>query len=427
MDYQMDYKQERKRRQDKALNHSSIARFILRNTPLPVLIRDFLSRDDYEFVEDYRLPEKIVQSLGKNIEKALQPGAFFTSDRRAMRLGIVIQKIKSPHNSALVLPVEALNQEIKTWLLRAGRNEDEFRIFPFENSPETGGFFRDGLPLLNLLWTPDRTSLENMLGTGPRALPSDILAAYPDLPDLLDYPRRRRALTPDIEEQPLPSLLPLESTAERIPAPRASLTPTRIHTPGLAPHSNIPGTRAFGMVRYGVIGELRGRIHSKVFLKQTDQDLRLIMLASPEDKPRRDSLYFKPFGGSGDPIRAHRDLIRENPDECFAHFSLQVDENYAFRAIATGIHPLLWRAGKHNLFTFPDSRSPDQADKINILRGALGPGDRLLVLPGITSTREREEIESIILSNSPELARKKIGALLDIKSHGKALLLERAC
>ncbi len=457
-----------------------LGRFVLRNTPVPILVREFLGENErYEFTEDYNLPANFGGIPGL---PEPQRTSFFLRERAVIRVGVV-------HRRAGVEPDEQgdllFSSAIRDELLRCGKNAADFIVLPFASDDAQNRDVFRGRALASVIWLQEKTTLENLIGGGEKIElpPKLVIRASELLPDgnVVDYAggesgssmapasRAPSMMTKDLvvpvasgeiapsQSVPSPSTAGVMQAPPAVPGPEAeNATPavaeagSQTQAPALAgaeqapaaeisapPAKTPPQWRDWSAFRYGVSGTSRGQLRRRMLIRHTGGFLRAIMLAA-EKQPSAEYLarFFEEIGDAADPVRAHRAWLGRETDNNargefgeIASISFALNKDGRFISAGREIRPVLWRAAKRQLVVFPITRSADANGDENpyrLVRGSLNPGDRVLLTPGRFASHELRELFDIFKIDNDDEVRERLDSYLDYRARGKALLLTHA-
>ncbi len=394
-------------------------KMFLRNTPIPSLLRHYLSYqggESFRLVEDNEFPDELTQYLQKEGYLSGHEG-FFVKDRTDVRAAIVVEnRIESIGDPMQSSSIREMKKAMKIWLEASGKMEDTYKIIACDKLKLPDLQSSEDVPYLLIVWTPERTFLEEFIGGRKK------LELHEETIDNNNVPVRViEGSLDDLTEKPSG----LENDIPEIVNP-AKFT---------------EDWEQWKSLRYKVAGRLRGKISRKLYVVLGEEKMKLSLLSSPGELSEDYVLsFFDRIRSSSNGVTAHKQIFENSPlpDGTFS-ISYEISGDGEFRALIYGIYPVIWRAQKRRLIsikptvrtgysTETKSRGIDPISKnvkprIHTLHGKLRTGDVMLILPAPLTGVEKESLIKIFKSDEAGLLGEKLGEWIDADLWGKTLVL----
>ncbi len=410
-------------------------RFLLRHTPVPLIVRSFLENlpedRSYRFIEDVHLPPAYLRYLrARGIDAGPRDQNFFLYDRSPFRAGLIVSGRRSPYAA------ESLQDRLAEWLATSGRDAGHARVLTIPEQEILAKMRQSQFePVCFVVWAAERSPLERWLSPRPSKaerlmLPAETATAVPSVV---------RARAPHVVEedpgQARPAHMPSPADRRQLGAPGSTNAANAAHAAG--------ATRAevhqAGVLHYRIAGSTRGGMYRRYCLRRDGDLLKISMLASKRKlSPDYALAFFDRLQFAPDCIREHRELLRSTPsgaESGYTSLSLELRMRGSFRCIASGMQPAFFREKNGRLYLLPDS-TPEGEDTVKIVEGRFHAGDGLLIVPGGFTVAERRELAERFrraresgkagTDGGVEALADLLSAWLDYRLRGRALFVSRA-
>lgn len=400
-------------------------RFLLRHTPVPLIVRSFLENlpDDRScrFIEDVNLPPAYLRYLrARGIDAGPRDQNFFLYDRSPFRAGLIVSGRRSPYAA------ESLWKGLAGWLATSGRDASFARVLTIPEQEVLAKMRQSQFePICFVVWTMERSPLERLLGSRPSKQERLMLPVESPAIGAAPPALRPRAAEVESEQRSRPAAVP-------VPARHSLESPANEST---APKSEV---HQAGVLQYRIAGSTRGGLYRRYCLRRDGDLLKISMLSSKRKlSPDYALAFFDRLQFAPDCIREHRELLRSTPsggDTVYSSLSLELRLRGSFRCIAAGMQPAFFREKNGRLYLLPDS-TPEGEDTVKIVEGRFHPGDGLLIVPGGFTVAERRELAERFRQARESSAGKAhagvealadlLSAWLDYRLRGRALFVSR--
>lgn len=377
-----------------------LTRMVLKNTPLPSLIRQFLmyqGGDSFRFLEDFQFPGEFSDHLQQ--EGVLGPDlSFFLKDRSPYRAAVVIEKGKEAGNDPGMMDrTMELSRSLSIWMDAAGKRKENYRMIPFYKLNFQKEAFPDATPYMLILWRAEKSFLEHLLSGKDR--------------------------------QELPGNSYVENDSSHTGVSEANLEET---SASLENQSDRDPGETWKRVRYRVAGNRANRWKRKMYLLRGEQKMRVSLLVSREELSEHYILsFFDRMRSASDSVSSHAELLRMTRlSGEIGSFTCEIGADGQLSFTGFGIPVLLFRNTRNRIkkigrctHTIEDRQSKEQKTVVHQTTARIVPGDVLFLLTDELDKEQTEILEQICREKKDPERTAFISDFLDSGGIGKTLIL----